>query len=195
MGRGALAGPVVAAAVVLPDGISNHLEALARDKVFIKDSKKLTLKARETACIWIKKECIWALGSASASTIDRLGIVPAANIAFRQAVHGLMKKSGRKIEHLFVDAFFIPRIKGVPKARQSAIIKGDEKVLQISAASIVAKVARDKIMADLGAASKYQKYLWIKNKGYGTREHMLAISTFGTSRHHRESFVKKIKLS
>ncbi|SRR5258708_4453754 len=181
VGRGALAGPVVAAVVVF--GIDERINVL------IHDSKQLTQKQREVADIWIKKNAhYWGIGSANPSEINKLGIVKATNKAFRRAI----KNSGIKLDFLLVDAFYIPKIKNLPKRKQLPIIKGDGKSISIAAASIIAKVYRDELMRNLATNSKYKKYRWDKNKGYGTLMHRTVIKKEGITKLHRVSFLLKL---
>jgi len=189
VGRGCFAGPVVAAAVAFAPNsnfqipISNQFSS----NVIINDSKKLTPKKREIADKWTRKNALaWGIGSASVAQINRLGIKKATEIAFRKAI----KNSGVKINYLLIDAFFILYVKGLRRKNQKPIIKGDTKSISIAAASIIAKVYRDKLMADLGKKPKYRKYKWTKNKGYGTLEHRKAIKKYGLTRQHRKQFVE-----
>ena len=209
VGRGCFAGPVVAGAVVFssktktgpasrqpqihPQGDpgfgSPRLESslfIPKD-VIINDSKKLSPERREIADKWIRKNAVsTGVGQASVSQINRLGIKGATEIAFRKAI----KNCEVQIDYLLIDAFYIPYVKGLRRRNQKAIIKGDTKSISIAAASIIAKVYRDKLMADLSEKRKYKKYKWGKNKGYGTKEHQKMIRKYGTSNLHRKQFVK-----
>lgn len=177
VGRGSFAGPIVAGAV-----------AFARDqklKVRIDDSKKLTAKQREEAGHWIKRNALaWGVGEVGVSKINRFGIKKAGETAFRIAI------SKVKPDFILIDAFYIPYVRGLRRRRQKAIINGDEKSISIAAASIIAKVYRDKLMLKLGKEPKYRKYGWASNKGYGTREHQTAIKKYGLTRQHRKAFVE-----
>lgn len=174
VGRGALAGPVVAGAVAF----------LAPTRIIgIKDSKKLTAKTRETLAKLIKAEARWGIGEVGVGTINRVGIVKATEKAMRQAVAKVRQGKCQ----VLVDAFHVKYIPGVGLKNQQAIIKGDEKVLEISAASIIAKVYRDALMAKIK-----NRYGWKRNKGYGTVEHIRALKKFGVTRLHRLAFVKKL---
>lgn len=185
VGRGSFAGPVVAGCVAfrqIPNSknqISNTIE--------INDSKKLNPKQREKANFWIKKNALcYGVGWASVSQINKFGIKKASEIAFRKAI----KNCGRRIDYLLIDAFYIPYVKGLRRKNQKPIINGDAKSFSIAAASIIAKVYRDKLMGKLAEDPKYKKYLWDKNKGYGTLSHRKAIKKYGLSRFHRKKFVE-----
>lgn len=185
VGRGSFAGPVVAGCVIF-----NSHSSFPRN-IKVDDSKKLTSRQREKASVWIKKNALsWGVGEIPTALINRLGMARATKMAFRKAVSEARKRLGKSIDYLLIDAFFIPYVRGNPKGRQRAIINGDEKSLSIAAASIIAKVYRDKLMLRLSKKVKFKKYGWGKNKGYGTKEHQLAIKTYGITRYHRKAFVK-----
>jgi ribonuclease HII len=217
VGRGCFAGPVVAAAVIFNEEITkstnNQIKQKGvvrvgephgrgpvlvsrrkgcgaderQDPVLINDSKQMTAKQREVSDKWIRKNALaFGIGSASVSQINKLGIKKATEIAFRKAI----KNCDVKIEHLLIDAFYIPFVKGLRRKNQKPIIKGDAKSISIAAASIIAKVYRDKLMTSLSTKSKYKKYGWGKNKGYGTKEHREMIRKYGTSILHRKQFVE-----
>lgn len=129
----------------------------------------------------------------------------ATKVAFRRAISQARKKFAFPIDFLLIDAFFIPYIPGLParrrknkkgryrkgaKGRQLAIVNGDAKSISIAAASIIAKVERDKFMLSLSKRSKLKKYGWGRNKGYGTREHQAAIKKYGQTSYHRKGFVE-----
>lgn len=185
VGRGSFAGPVVTGAVVFrPD---SRVREYLSEQIRIDDSKRLTPKQREKACAWIKENALsWGVGEASVSQINRLGIVKATQIAFRKAI----PKS--RIDFLLIDAFYVPYVKGLRRKNQLAIIHGDAKSVSIAAASIVAKVYRDKLMTDLSKRTEYRKYRWSENKGYGTLAHRNAIKKHGLTRLHRKDFVRKL---
>ena len=195
VGRGCFAGPVVAAAVVFQKGETLRNQGFS----LIDDSKKLTRLQREKAEKWIKKNAItWGIGEASASLINRIGMGEATKMAFRRAVKAANSKfqmPNVKLDFLLIDAFYIPYLRGIRKDRQSPIIKGDEKSISIAAASIVAKVYRDKLMISLSEKSKYKKYGWERNKGYGTIEHQKAILKYGATSYHRSTFIEKFLLN
>ncbi len=188
VGRGSFAGPVVAGCVVFSKKVGmNFLD----EGVKINDSKKLTETAREKADMWIRKNALtWGIGEASVATINRIGIVKATEIAFRKAIKSANKK-GSNIDFLIIDAFYIPYVKGLKRKNQKAIIKGDTKSVSIAAASIIAKVYRDKLMVKLSRNRKYKKYGWETNKGYGTKDHRDAIKHQGITKFHRVKFVSK----
>lgn len=170
VGRGPLAGPVVAAAVILdPD---NTPEGLA-------DSKKLSEKKRQTLAEQIKDSAqAWCLGRAEFYEIDTLNILQASLVAMKRAIEGLSVQP----QHVQVDGNRIPDI----DISAEAIIKGDSKVAAISAASILAKVARDNEM--LAMDNEYPGYGFAKHKGYPTREHLQALQEQGVCAIHRLSF-------
>jgi len=180
VGRGSFAGPVVTAAVIFDQRVvvPNH-------EITINDSKKLRPKQREKAVIWIKENALsWTIGASSVAEINRLGVGRATQIAFRRAIASC--RLG--IEYLLVDAFYVPYLKGLSKKRQKPIKKGDSLSISIAAASIIAKVERDSLMRRL--SRQHKEYGWGKNKGYGTRQHREAIQKYGTTKHHRKTFVE-----
>jgi len=184
VGRGCFAGPVVAGCVVF----AQHSQ-IPRS-VRIDDSKKITPRQREKGAKWIKENATsWGVGEVSTSVINRLGMAKATKTAFRKSVSEARKRLGKSIDYLLIDAFFIPYVRGNPKGRQMAIVAGDEKSLSIAAASMIAKVYRDRIMLKLGKKPKFKKYGWGRNKGYGTKAHQLAIKKYGITRYHRKDFV------
>lgn len=169
-GRGPLAGPVFAAAVILGD--PSPVSGLA-------DSKKLTAKRRDALAIEIKEVAIcWAVASATVEEIDALNILQASLLAMRRAV---MRLQPQPVE-ILVDGLYVPKV-AMP-AR--AIVRGDATVAAISAASILAKVARDELMLELHAA--YPDFGFDRHKGYGTALHMAALRRLGPTPHHRQSF-------
>jgi ribonuclease HII len=188
VGRGSFAGPIVAAvAGFAPNSNFDYLrsEKLSR-RIIINDSKRLTAKQRERSSFWIKRNALcYGIGWASVSQINRLGIKKASEVAFRKAI----KRCGKRVDYLLIDAFYIPYVKGLRRKNQKPIIKGDTKSVSIAAASIIAKVYRDKLMQKLGDKSKYRFYGWGRNKGYGTSEHRKAIKKYGMTRLHRKQFV------
>lgn len=175
VGRGALFGPVVAAAVILPE---EQLEPLAG--MGVTDSKKLTACQRQELALEIRAVAIACrIGIASVQEIDRLNILQATFLAMRRAV---MRLSPPPDFCLIDGNHCIPQL-ALP---QQAIVKGDQKSLAIAAASIVAKVWRDALITRL--AVKYPGYDLASNKGYGTNKHRLALEQQGASRQHRRSF-------
>jgi ribonuclease HII len=170
VGRGCLAGPVVAAAVVLDAD---------RRVPGLRDSKVLAPARRERLYDLITARAAdWAVGQASAEEIDRLNIHRASLLAMRRAVEGL----ARPPDLVLVDAFRIPDL-AIP---QRGVIRGDARSASIAAASIVAKVTRDRLMVELHATDG--RYGFDRHKGYATREHLEALTRFGLSAVHRRTF-------
>ena len=170
VGRGSLVGPVYAAAVILNKIV---------DKKKLKDSKKLSKKNREVLDIYIKKNCTWAIGSASLKEIEKHNILNASLLAMKRAI----KKLKKKPQLVLIDGNKLPKIN---KYKLKNIIKGDQKIPEISAASIIAKVSRDRLVVKM--SKKFKNYLWDKNSGYGTKDHIRAIKKFGITKHHRKTF-------
>ena len=170
VGRGSLIGPVYAAAVILRKKI---------DKKKLKDSKKLSKKNREILDIYIKKNCIWSIGSASLKEIEKNNILNASLLAMKRAI----KKLKKRPQLVLIDGNKLPIIDNY---NLKNIIKGDQKIPEISAASIIAKVSRDRLVFKM--SKKFKKYLWDKNSGYGTKDHIQAIKKFGITKHHRRTF-------
>ena len=171
-GRGPLCGPVFAAACILPDGL--YIEGL-------NDSKKLTEKKREKLFDIIKKEAVaYSIASADVEEINEMNILEADLLAMRRAIDGL----GVKADFAIIDGN-IARDFQIP-AR--AVIKGDSKSMSIAAASVLAKVARDRLCLELDR--KYPQYGIAKHKGYGTKEHMDALRKYGPSPIHRKKFIR-----
>lgn len=169
-GRGPLAGPVFAAAVILDD--PSPITGLA-------DSKKLTAKRRDALAIEIKARSLcWAVASATVEEIDTLNILQASLLAMRRAVMELQTQPAE----ILVDGLYVPKV-GMP-AR--AIVQGDASVAAISAASILAKVARDAWMLELHTT--YPEFGFDRHKGYGTALHMAALRRLGPTPQHRRSF-------
>ena len=170
VGRGPLAGPVTAAAVILdPNRIPEGLN----------DSKALTEKRRTVLYDLIMDQAEVCIAHATVEEIDEINILRASHLAMERAVSGLQ----RAPDHLLIDGNMIPR--GLTISSQ-AIIKGDARSLSISAASIVAKVCRDRIMVDL--AQQHPGYGWENNAGYPSPAHKSALATLGVTPHHRRSF-------
>jgi ribonuclease HII len=206
VGRGALAGPVVAAAVaILPFSLfcSNLPTIVGRfepdwEGLGIDDSKKLAPKKREELAKLIKRFALtWGVGKTGAGVIDRRGIVWATQRAMRLAVktaqQRLLRELGGKSyqirSFLLIDAFHVKYVPGVGLKNQKAVIHGDQRSLSIAAASIVAKVYRDRLMEKLSEKClRWSLYGWEKNKGYGTAFHREMIKKHGLSRYHRRSF-------
>ncbi len=170
VGRGPWAGPVVAAAVILdPKNIPAGLN----------DSKKLTAARRAVLFEAITASGTVAIGSASVAEIDRINILQATFLAMRRAVEGLAMPP----EFALIDGNKTPP--GLPCAART-VVKGDARSLSIAAASIIAKVTRDKLMCDLSAT--YPGYGWETNMGYGTKAHQEGLAALGVTPHHRVSF-------
>ena len=169
VGRGCLAGPVVSAAVILKKGI---------DLKLLKDSKKISFKKREEISEHIKKNSYYALGIASVEEILNLNILQASLLSMRRALEKLKIKPGLTL----IDGNFAPA--GLKNYK--TIINGDEKIKVISAASIVAKVYRDRFMIKL--SEEYSNYAWERNFGYGTKAHLEGLKKFGVTSHHRKGF-------
>jgi len=174
-GRGALAGPVYAAAVILPMGSDGLAEALAG----VRDSKQLTPRQREQLAPIIQMRALaWSVGWADAAEIDQLGIAPATRLAFCRALEGLQLAA----EHLLLDYFRLPEV----ELAQTALVKGDQRSLSIACASILAKTARDARMR--AQEAQYPGYGFAQNKGYGTAKHRAALDALGPCPLHRRSF-------
>ena len=170
VGRGPLAGPVTAAAVILdPSNIPQGLN----------DSKKLSAKRRENLYDLILKSATVAVAHVSVEEIDRINILQASLLAMRNAVAALNPQPA----HLLIDGNRVPDPINIPA---QPIVKGDGKSLSIAAASIVAKTVRDRLMAELSLQNP--GYGWEKNAGYPSKQHILALQRLGVTPHHRRSF-------
>ncbi len=169
VGRGCLAGPVVSAAVILKKGINLNL---------LKDSKKVTFYKREEIAEHIKSNSYFAIGSASVDEIFNLNILQASLLSMKRAV----KKLKITPNLTLIDGNFAPQ--GLKNCK--TVINGDEKIKVISAASIIAKVFRDKLMIKL--SEKFSNYAWNSNFGYGTKAHVAGLKKFGITAHHRKGF-------
>ena len=170
VGRGSLVGPVFAATVIFKKNI---------DKKKIKDSKQLSRNQRNLLEIYIKKNSVWAVGSASLKEIEKMNILNASLLAMKRSI----KKLKSKPSLIMIDGDKLPIMNGY---KLMSIVKGDQKVPEISAASIIAKVSRDRLISKM--SKKFVKYAWNKNSGYGTKQHLEAIKKFGVTKHHRKSF-------
>ncbi|MEM7358722.1 MAG: ribonuclease HII [Pseudomonadota bacterium] len=176
VGRGPLAGPVVTAAVILPE--QYNLPGLT-------DSKKLSATKRECLAELIKQQSVcWCLASASIDEIDQLNILQATMLAMQRAVADLQVRPLK----VLVDGNRAPEF-GIPS---ETIVGGDGKEDCISAASVVAKVARDEMMREFSA--RYPEYGWDRNSGYPTKQHLQALQDFGVTEYHRRSFAPVAKL-
>tara|TARA_A100001234_G_scaffold221459_1_gene237674 strand:- start:310 stop:891 length:582 start_codon:yes stop_codon:yes gene_type:complete len=176
VGRGSLIGPVFAAAVILNKSI---------DLKILKDSKSMGREKRNFLSNYIKKNSTWAIGKASRQEIDKINILQASLLAMIRAIIKLKKKPSV----VLIDGNKVPKLK---KYKFKAIVKGDKKIPSISAASIIAKVSRDKFIISL--AKKNIGYHWDQNFGYGTKQHLRAIKKIGVSKHHRKTFSPVSKL-
>lgn len=171
VGRGCLAGPVVAAAVILPNNYTHPI---------LNDSKQLSRAQRDTLRLDIERDAIaWAIAEVSHEDIDRINILKASFLAMHRAVDALTIKP----EHLLIDGNrFVP----YPMIPHTCIVKGDTHFLSIAAASVLAKTYRDALMKQLGQA--FPAYGWGQNAGYPTPFHREAIRQFGPTKYHRMSF-------
>ncbi len=181
-GRGPWAGPVVAAAVWLDPARTSA--ALLRD---LDDSKALRPAARETLYEAIKASArqglaAFGIAEATAQEIDRINILQASLLAMSRAADQLAEAAGRRAEAALVDGLHTPAL----ACPARPVVKGDSRSLSIAAASILAKVTRDRVMADL--AARHPGYGWERNKGYGTAEHRRALDRLGVTGEHRRSF-------
>ena len=177
VGRGSLIGPVYAAAVILNKSIKKKL---------LKDSKSLTKSKREILSKYIKKNSVWSIGKASVKEIEKINILNASLLAMKRAI----KKLKKKPDLILIDGNKLPEIENY---KLRSIIKGDQKIPSISAASIIAKVTRDKMITNLG--KKFKGYYWDQNYGYGTKQHLKSIKKLGITSQHRKTFspINKIK--
>jgi ribonuclease HII len=174
-GRGAWAGPVTAAAVVFPPP-GSHLDGKLNG---LHDSKQLSPNDREYWDLQIRKiACSVSVGQASVDEIDKIGILPATRLAMQRAFFDLQVTA----EHLLIDYILI----GDVGINQTAIPRGDSRALSIAAASVVAKVARDRLMTDIDL--QYPQFGFAQHKGYGTRQHQAVLNRLGPSPIHRRSF-------
>ena len=183
VGRGPLAGPVVAACVILPEDF---------DVLGVDDSKKLSEKKREQLYDVILSEALaYGIGMRDNASIDEINILEATKEAMRCAIleaeQALRAKTGCGIDHILIDALTLSEV-AIP---QTGIVKGDGASLSIAAASILAKVTRDRMMIEYD--SIYPGYAFAKNKGYGTRAHYEGLQAQGMTPIHRRSFLKNLK--
>ena len=170
VGRGCLAGPVFAAAVILNKNI---------DLQHIKDSKKIPFKKRILIAKYIKKNSVYSFGLATVEEINKINILNASLLAMKRALNRLKLKPSIA----YIDGNFAPKNL---KIKYKTFIKGDEKIKCIAAASIIAKVSRDLFMINL--AKKFPNYMWNKNFGYGTSQHLKGLEKYGLTKHHRKYF-------
>jgi len=185
-GRGCWWGPVTAGAVMWKEGLEHP---------FLTDSKKLTEKRRNELYPWIKENCLYGIGEASAKEIDDKGILEATKLAMNRAIKNLEKmisgKNKKKDSNIKIDSLIIDGINwkqvDFPYKIES-IVKGDAKYYSIAAASVLAKVYRDNYCLEKAKEEKYKKYSLDKHKGYGTKLHREMLSKHGASDEHRYSF-------
>jgi len=170
VGRGCLAGPVFAAAVILNNNINTK---------HIKDSKKLPFQKRIFLSEYIKNNSTYGVGRASVKEINKINILNASLLSMKRALNKLELEPSVA----YIDGIFVPKNM---KIKCKALVKGDERNISIAAASIVAKATRDLFMIKLG--KKFPKYKWHKNFGYGTAEHLIALKKSGVTIHHRKKF-------
>ena len=170
VGRGSWIGPVFSAAVILKKNINKNL---------LKDSKKISAKERKLLANYIKKNSIYSISKSSIKEIDKLNILQATLLAMKRAINNLKHKPNI----ILIDGIHAPKNLIY---QYKTIVRGDEKIPAISAASIIAKVARDRYVTRL--AKNYKTYGWHTNFGYGTKKHLNAIIKFGVTIHHRKSF-------
>lgn len=179
-GRGPLAGPVVSGAVLILEKDFKEVKKIKS----VKDSKKLNEKKREEVYsnLISNQKLKWGIGIVSEKVIDKINILQATKLSMIKAVEDLEKRNNIKVDFLILDG----KMKINLKINQESIIKGDDKVFSISAASIIAKVTRDRLMIEYD--KKYPQYNFKKHKGYGTREHLKNIKKNGICSIHRKSF-------
>ncbi len=176
VGRGSLIGPVYAAAVILKEKINTKL---------LKDSKLISKQDREKLNIYIKKNSYWSIGKASVEEIEKLNILNASLLAMKRAIKKLRKKPNLVI----IDGNKIPKIKNY---NLKSIVRADQKIPSVSAASIIAKVSRDRFITKL--SKKFKNYGWETNYGYGTKKHLSALKKLGSTNYHRKTFAPLHKI-
>ncbi len=175
-GRGPLAGPVFAGAVILPENYSHPI---------LNDSKKLSEKKRDAVYDDIIKDAVaYSVGIATEKEIDEINILNATFLAMKRAVEGLNLKP----DFVYIDGNQYPKINS--EIKEETLVKGDSKCISVAAASIIAKVSRDRFMLEI--AKKYPEYQFEKHKGYGTKLHYEMLEKYGVSDVHRRTFLKKI---
>lgn len=185
VGRGAFAGPVCVGGVVFPQSLNSKKKEYLLS-LGINDSKKLSPKKRESLARIIKEECLdYSVSFIDVSTINKVGIGKATFMAMENVAKTINYKLKTTNSFLLIDAFEIPGV----LFPQEGIVRGDSLSISIAAASIIAKVERDKLMVELGL--KFPNYGFEKHKGYGTLYHREAIKKHGQTEHHRKDFCKK----
>lgn len=185
VGRGAVAGPVVAGAAMIREAGEARLAPTVFQKLGIDDSKKLSRRKREELTPLIKKYFYWGIGEATAAEINKFGIVKATRLAMKRALRNASGKPLNKKIIILIDG---RHVKGI--GHQEAIVKGDQKSISIAAASIVAKVYRDNLMRSL--CGKYPSYGFENHVGYGTSRHAEMIKKLGVLEIHRTVFVRSL---
>ncbi len=181
VGRGSLIGPVVAAAVCLPEKLTAPQRKALQ---FLNDSKKLTPQLRATLAAVIHETCQVGIGVAEKAEVDQLNVHHASLLAAYRAYQAVFSSSGDERAYLLLDGRAL--LPDFPKPRQQAVVKGDGKSAAIAAASVVAKHYRDQWVIRL--AQEYPGYQWEQNMGYGTPAHLEAIERLGLTPHHRVRF-------
>lgn len=177
VGRGPLCGPVVSAAVILPRGF---FDPRIKDSKKIKNSKKM-----KEISDFIKENCVsYSIGISTSEEIDKINILQATYLAMHRAIKGLSVIPNK----LLIDGNSFKQYESIP---YECVVKGDDKHIEIAAASIVAKNFRDEMMKEL--SKEYPDYKWENNSGYGTKDHIEAIKKIGLSPHHRLTFCTKFK--
>ena len=184
VGRGTLAGPVVAVAVYIKRSLWKNFLEKYPDIIKINDSKKISKKVREKLYKILIKIINFGIGAASVKEIEEKNILQASLIAMERAYSSLKIDA----DFVLVDGIYKPKI----KAKVEAIKNGDNKSISIASASIIAKVVRDNLMKKL--SYKYPNFFWHKNSGYGTKIHINKIKLLGITPHHRKSFKPIIKM-
>jgi ribonuclease HII len=182
VGRGPLAGPVVAGAVIVQPHVIEEVQYLPEYNL-VRDSKTLSARQREKAYDFVTKNFEWGIGMSGEKTIDRANILQAAFLAMKKAISDLKRKTNSAPHIVLLDGRSpIPNF----SVRQENIVNGDRHIFSISAASIVAKVTRDRMM--LALHKKFPEYNFAKHKGYGTKMHFEMIGKYGLCDIHRKSF-------
>jgi ribonuclease HII len=181
VGRGPLAGPVVACAVFFTKNITLNI---------LEDSKKLNSKKRQDILQKIQNNVKYEIGIIWQDQIDKINILNATKLAMANALENLIHKNPNNFSQILIDGNFIPKFNINSNIKKEAIIKGDQKIPEIMAASIIAKEYRDKLMKNL--AQEFDQYDWHKNMGYGTKFHRQKIQEIGICKYHRKSFTKNI---
>ena len=186
VGRGCLAGPVVAAAVILPD--IKLGSRTAKSLIELNDSKKLSFQQRERLALILQEICVWAIGEASPAEINEINILHASLLAMKRAVESVRAKSNLAMLPILIMIDGNKKIKDI-ECEQKPVVDGDAKSASIAAASIIAKVHRDRFMMQL--SESYPAFNWHQNKGYGSRTHRSALKELGMTEWHRRVFCEK----